>query len=56
MAQWIPRLVFSSVNKTLAWRLLVPMLLVTGISGAGAKEQALPNLWKEIVPAIEKNL
>jgi hypothetical protein len=32
------------------------MLLITGLSGAGAKEQALPNLWKDIVPAIEANV
>jgi hypothetical protein len=29
---------------------------VTGISGAGAREKALPNLWKEILPAIERNV
>ncbi|HUP62698.1 MAG TPA: hypothetical protein VNA69_20015 [Thermoanaerobaculia bacterium] len=56
MAYWIPRLVFSPVNKDVAWRLLLPMLVVTGISGVGAKEQALPGLWKEILPAIETNL
>src|ERR1051326_6293007 len=56
MADWKPRLVFSSVNKKVAWRLLVPMMLVTGISGIGAKEMALPNLWQEIPSAIEKNV
>jgi uncharacterized integral membrane protein len=56
MAHWIPLLVFSSVNKRVAWRLLLPMLVVTGISGAGAKEKALPSLWKEILPAIEENV
>ena len=56
MADWKPRLVFSSVNKKVAWRLLVPMMLVTGISGIGAKEMALPNLWQAIPSAIEKNV
>jgi hypothetical protein len=48
--------VFSAVNKKVAWRLLFPMMLVTGISGIGAKEMALPNLWQEILPAIEENV
>lgn len=52
VARWIPNLVFSSVNRKVAWRLLVPMMLVTGLSGAGA----LPNLWQQILPAIEKNV
>lgn len=52
MGRWTPYLVFAPVNKRLAWGLLVPMLLVTGISGAGAKDMALPNLWKDILPAI----
>ena len=56
MAHWLPRLVFSPVNRTVAWRLLLPMLVVTGISGVGAKEQALPSLWKQILPAIEENV
>src|SRR4051812_19834341 len=56
MSHWIPRLVFSPVNKRVAWRLLLPMLVVTGISAAGAKEQALPSLWKNILPAIEENV
>jgi uncharacterized integral membrane protein len=56
MSHWTPRLVFAPVNRRVAWKLLVPMLLITGISGAGAKEQALPNLWKDIVPAIEANV
>lgn len=56
MAYWKPDLVFSPVNKEVAWRLLVPMMLVTGISGIGAKQMALPNLWQEILPAIEKNV
>jgi uncharacterized integral membrane protein len=56
MSRWIPRLVFSSVNRSVAWRLLVPMMFVTGISGAGAKEMALPNLWQDILPAIERNV
>lgn len=55
MADWIPRLVFSPVNKRLARWLLASMMLVTGISGLGAKEKALPNLWTEILPAIERN-
>lgn len=55
-AQWLPRLVFSSVNRTLAWRLLIPMMLLTGIGAAGAKQMALPNVWHEIIPAIEKNV
>lgn len=55
-SQWIPRLVFSPVNKRVVRRLLLPMLIVTGISGAGAKEQALPSLWKTIIPAIEANV
>lgn len=54
--RWIPRLVFSSVNKRVALRLLLPMVVVTGISGVGAKEQALPSLWNEILPAIEENV
>lgn len=56
MTHWKPHHIFSSVNKKLAWRLLAPILIVTGISGAGAKEKALPNLWQEILPAIEKNV
>jgi len=56
MSRWLPRLVFAPVNKKVALRLLVPMLVVTGISSAGAKEQALPSLWRNIVPAIEKNI
>lgn len=56
MANWLPRLVFAPVNRRVAWRLLAPMLLITGFSGAGAKEQALPSLWRDIVPAITENV
>jgi hypothetical protein len=56
MAYWYPRLVFSSVNKKLAWRLLVPMLVVTGISGAGSGKFALPSLWGQILPALRQNV
>jgi uncharacterized integral membrane protein len=56
MADWLPRLVFAPVNRRVAWRLLLPMLVVTGISGIGAQKQALPSLWKQILPAIEENV
>jgi len=45
----MPSRVFAPVNRRFAWRLLLPMLPITGISGVGA----LPNLWKNIAPAIE---
>jgi hypothetical protein len=54
--RWLPRLVFSSVNKRLAWGLLIPVMVLTGISGVGAKEKALPSLWGDILPAIQKNV
>ncbi|MEZ4862265.1 MAG: hypothetical protein R3C14_13190 [Caldilineaceae bacterium] len=53
---WMPNLIFSSVNKKLAWRLLLPMMIITGISGVGGQEKVLPNLWDEILPAIERNV
>ena len=56
MTHWKPHLIFSSVNKKLAWRLLAPILIITGISGVGAKGRVLPNLWQEIPAAIEKNV
>src|ERR1051326_2870363 len=56
MSDWLPRLVFTPVNKKVAFRLMAPMLVVTGISGIGAQKLALPNLWKNIGPAIEANV
>lgn len=44
MAQWMPDLIFAPVNKKPAQQLLLAMLVVTGLSGAGANT-ALPNLW-----------
>jgi uncharacterized integral membrane protein len=56
MVNLLPRYVFSSVNRRLAWGFLVSMLVITGISGPGAGRLALPSLWGQIIPAIEKNV
>jgi len=52
----MPNLIFSPVNKKLARRLLFALLVVTGISGAGAKQEALPNLWRVIPQTLEQNV
>lgn len=56
LARILPRLIFATVNQRVARRLMAGVLLVTGLTGLGAGKSALPALWKDILPAIKRNV